>query len=181
MSGCKTVETTADVVGFVGKTGWKATKLTAKAAYHTTKATSKGIKTVVYMTKGKQIIPLEKKGNSYYVKVKLNRKMTGRFLLDTGASNMQISRAMARRLNINLRKGDPTLASIANGQIISGKNVTLKEVRLGRVRLRNIEAIVLDYDNMDLQDGLLGMSFLNHFIFEINTQTSELILKRRIN
>ncbi len=181
------MRTTGKVVKTAGKVGWGATKVTAKVAkttgkvaWKTGKMTNKGMRTMIYMARGKQIIPLEKQGNSLYAKIRLNRKTYAKFLVDTGASQMQISKSMAARLRIKLHKAEKIPVSLAGGHIVSARKVMLKEVRVGSVRVKNVAAIVLDQDNLDLEDGLLGMSFLNHFRFQIDTRRSELILEQRV-
>jgi len=187
LTGCKTLQVTGNTAKAIGKVAWgtakitgKTLKATGKVALKTGQLTSKSVRTIVYIAKGKQIIPLTRKGNSYYAKVKINRKANALFLVDTGASSVHISRSMAKRLKLKLDKGEPTFAKIAGGQIVSGRIIKLKEIKIGRVRIKNIKAIVFDQDNMAMQDGLLGMSFLNHFVFQIDTKKPELILQRRV-
>ncbi|MCB9747507.1 MAG: retroviral-like aspartic protease family protein [Candidatus Omnitrophica bacterium] len=185
LTGCGALRTTGRTAKTIGKVGWKTAKVTGKVAYKTGevayktgKVTSKVVRTAVYMAKGKQIIPLEKYGNSLYTTVKINKKAKAKLLIDTGASKTQISRALARKLGVNLNKGDPIMASLANGAVVSGREVVLKEVRLNNVRVTNVKALVLDVD-MDDDDGLLGMSFLNHFVFQIDVDKPELILQQK--
>ena len=184
--GCSVMRTTGNVAKGVGKVGWgtakvtgKVLKTTGKAAVKTGQLTHKGVRTLVYMAKGKQIIPLEKKGNSLYTDVKLNRKYHATFLVDTGASSMQISRAMADRLKLKLDKYPVIPVTIAGGHVVGAREVVLKEVQVGRVRVKNVTALVMEQDNLGLYDGLLGMSFLNHFVFSVDVQKGELILQQR--
>jgi len=178
--GCRALKMTGKVAKTTGKIGWGAAKITGKAAYHTGKATTKGARTVAYMARGKQVIRLEKQGNSLYATVKLNRKRYAKFLVDTGASQMQISRSMARSLGINMAKAESTLVQTAGGYTYKASIVNLREVSVGRAKVKNVKAIVLDQDNMDMRDGLLGMSFLNHFVFQMDARKRELILQPKI-
>ena len=79
------------------------------------------------------------------------------FLVDTGASEVMLSPADARRLGYE----PSTLAytrvyQTANGTV-RGAPVTIPEISIGPIRLTNIEASVNEHDT----DGsLLGMSFL---------------------
>ncbi len=187
LQGCSTVRTIGQVAQAVGKVGWvtakvtgKATVMTGKIAVKTGKVTSKGVRTAVYIARGKQVIPLQIQGNSLYADVILNKKFRARFLVDTGASKMQISHAMARELKINVNKGEPTVATLAGGMEVAGRVVNIRRVQVGRVKIKNIQAIVLEHDQMGLQDGLLGMSFLNHFIFKIDIKRRQLILEQRV-
>lgn len=187
LQGCSVLRTTGSVIRGAGKVGWttakaagKVTAATGKIAVKTGQVTSKGVRTVVYIARGKQVIPLKRKGNSLYADVRLNKKFHARLLVDTGASQMQISRAMARKLKINISKGTSTMATLAGGAVVGGSIVNIKHVQVGSVRVKNIQAIVLERDQMGLTDGLLGMSFLNHFIFKIDIKREQLILEQRV-
>ena len=190
---CSAMRTTGRVAKGVAKAGWGTAKVTGKVlkttgkvavktgqvAVKTGQVTSKGVRTVIYMAKGKQIIALDKQGDSLYADVTLNRKRKATFLVDTGASSMQISRAMADSLGLNLYKYPRIPVTIAGGHVVDAREVVLKEVRIGRVRVKNVKAIVMEQDNLDLYDGLIGMSFLNHFVFSVDPIKAELILQQR--
>ena len=184
-TGCTVLRTTGKTAKVIGKVGWTTAKVTSKVVYHTGKATyktgkfaSKTIRTVVYMAKGRQIIPLERVGNSLYAHVKLNKNVPARLLIDTGASSTLISSRLARVLGINLAKGEQTYVTMANGGGASATQVIIREIRLGSVRVAHVEALVLD-QRIDDGDGLLGMSFLNHFVFQIDADKPELILQQK--
>jgi len=186
LQGCSFLKTTGRTAKAVGEAGWKTAKVTGQGAVVVGKVFVKsgqvvggGARAVVYMARGKQIIPLHKEGNSFYADVKLNGVYKTKLLVDTGASNMQITQAMARRLRIDPLEGEPVRATLAGGAVVFGRRIILKEVRLGRVKVKNIEAIVLDGDHRVDDAGLLGMSFLNHFIFQMDTRKSQLILEQR--
>lgn len=81
------------------------------------------------------------------------------FMIDTGATSIAINRNDAKRLGIPFRwEGQETVTSTASGYARSFV-VTLGTVRVGRIELRNVKAIVIDSDFPDIP--LLGMSFLN--------------------
>lgn len=179
-AGCSAVRTTGKAIGTVGKVGWKTTKVASKVAWKTGEMTHKGIRSAVYIARGKQVIPLRKENDSMYAIVKLNKKISAKFLVDTGASSMQVSRAMADRLGIKLTAKNQTQVILAGGFTVPAYSILLKEVRLGGARVKNVRAIVLAEDNLELRDGLIGMSFLNHFDFQINPQKPELILQQKV-
>ncbi|MDP2082782.1 MAG: TIGR02281 family clan AA aspartic protease [Pseudotabrizicola sp.] len=95
------------------------------------------------------------------------------FMVDTGASQVVLSLADARRLGI-----DPsTLAFIgeartANG-IVRTARVTLTDVALGPHRDDRLGAVV---NEGDLDTSLLGMSYLGRYSIEITS--GEMILRR---
>jgi clan AA aspartic protease (TIGR02281 family) len=195
LQGCAVLEVTGETAGIVGKVGWGATKTVGKAVFtgtsmagqtanqaNKTLTRSSGplhVKARALLSGEQAVIPLEKEGPSFYVRVKLNNDLWGRFLVDTGASVMQISKTMAARLKVKIERGRTVPVTLAGGVIVPGRPVILKKVQLGAAAVENVRAIVLENDNMALRDGLLGMSFLENFIFSIDAQKQELILKKR--
>lgn len=80
-----------------------------------------------------------------------------RFLVDTGASDVVLSPADARRIGIDpARLNYSRRYRTANG-IVSGAPVTLKSVRVGPIEVRNVAGSV---NGAALDTSLLGMSFL---------------------
>jgi predicted aspartyl protease len=69
--------------------------------------------------------------------------------------------------------------TLAGGGTVIGRLVILDEVYLGSVAVRNVKAIILDYESEQTSDGLLGMSFLENFVFQIDAKNNELILNKR--
>ncbi|MBB4095046.1 TIGR02281 family clan AA aspartic protease [Ochrobactrum pecoris] len=81
-----------------------------------------------------------------------------RAMVDTGASVVAINASAARRVGLSLKPADfKYRVSTANGETIAA-SATLPSIEIGRVRLENVEAMVLRDDA--LSDTLLGMSFL---------------------
>jgi clan AA aspartic protease (TIGR02281 family) len=192
-SACSFLEATGTAVGVVGKVAWEGTKavtnvvwtgsqmagqtasqanntLTRPSAPREKRPTVEGERAVVF---------LQKEGKSYFVRARVNGSVWGRFLLDTGASAVQISKKMAKRLNINYKKSQAVPVTLAGGGMVMGRMVVLDEIHLGEVAVRNVKAIILDYENEQSSDGLLGMSFLENFVFQIDAKKNELILTKR--
>ncbi len=193
-SGCSLLEATGEAVGVVGKAGWTATKAVGGAVYtgtsmagQTANQTNKTMMrdpakskvSTVSMDGRRVVVPLERDGKSFYVRLKLNNTASARFMLDTGASAMQVSRAMAKKLKLGTQRAQRVPVMLASGGYVRGHLVDIKEVAIGPAKVHNVKAIVLDQDNMGLNDGLLGMSFLENFIFSIDTQKGQLILEKR--
>ena len=81
-----------------------------------------------------------------------------RFLVDTGASEIVLRPADARRLGYDLdRLRFSRIYQTANGTV-RGAPVTLAEVTVGPIRLANVAASV---NGVPMNQSLLGMSFLN--------------------
>lgn len=193
--GCSFLEATGEAVGVVGKVGWTAAKTAGSAVYTGTSMagqTANQANKTISRPEGssdkrdtrvsgvrRSVVPLIREQKSFFVRVKINDKLWGKFLLDTGASALQISGKMARRLKVDFSSARTVPVTLAGGVLVKGKMVTLKSVQIGGVELTNVQAIVLERDNMDLRDGLLGMSVLEHFVFKIDTQNAELVLEER--
>ncbi len=81
-----------------------------------------------------------------------------RFLVDTGASDVVLSPADARRLGFDLgRLAFTEYFATANGTV-RGAPVRLDEIVIGPIRLTNLRASV---NEAAMDTSLLGMSFLN--------------------
>ena len=81
-----------------------------------------------------------------------------RFMVDTGASDVALTADDARRLGIDLTKLAYTLPySTANGTAMAAP-VTLDEIDIAGIRVRNVRASV---SRDGLTQSLLGMSFLD--------------------
>lgn len=81
-----------------------------------------------------------------------------RFLVDTGASDVVLSKADAERLGFDPAQLDYTQQySTANG-IVFGAPVRLNEIEIGRIRVEDVRASV---NGGEMDGSLLGMSFLS--------------------
>jgi len=96
-----------------------------------------------------------------------------RFMVDTGATTIALTPSDARRIGIDLSRGEQGFASTANGRASIVK-VALDTVRIGDITLHNVEAAVLQ---TEMPAALLGMSFLNRT--EMQRDGSTMTLKKR--
>ena len=97
-----------------------------------------------------------------------------RFMVDTGATVTALPAADARRLGIDVSKGQPVLLRTANGTA-RARQVKLDVVTVGGVTLYGVEAVVMDGEG--LATPLLGMSFLNRM--DMKREGSVLTLTKR--
>jgi len=164
-AGCAVVEGVTEVA-------WETTKFTGKVA-------GKAVKGAVHIAQGKQTVRLKRIGNSYFCDAVLNKKTHATLMVDTGATNVMLSSRMAQKLGLNLQASRRVKAKLAGGRMVAARVVTLKELRIGKATAYNIPVIVLEQEVREAYDGLLGMSFLNQFIFQIDTHKNELILQKR--
>lgn len=81
-----------------------------------------------------------------------------RFLVDTGASVVALSRSLAMQAGVRLDDGQRALIHTANGMSPAWR-VTLNSVQVGDIRLHMVDAVVVEDNQLPL--SLLGMSFMN--------------------
>ena len=179
--GCSVAKFTGDAIVTTGKIAGACGKVTVQAIKTTgniVTATAKGIATVVQIPGGKKKVKLTQRGNTLFVNAVLNQKVNANLILDTGCADSQISSRIAAKLGIDRSHGQSIQCVLAGGNVVTGRIVNIREVRLGSVKAYNVKAVLLDQDNTTESDGLLGMSFLNNFTFKIDTKNQELILEK---
>ncbi|NQV99732.1 MAG: TIGR02281 family clan AA aspartic protease [Rhodospirillales bacterium] len=88
------------------------------------------------------------------------------FLVDTGASDVVLSPADARRLGFDLEKLDYSKTYRTANGLVKGAPVTLGQVTIGSIQVNGVSASV---NGADMNRSLLGMSYLRRLSgFEIN-------------
>jgi len=179
LSGCSVVKATGTAIGVAGKTVYTTAKFTGKVIGVTANAAGKGVATTVNMATGKHTVKLIKRGSSFSVNVSLNRKINTELIVDTGATDTIISSSIARKMGVSFNQGQEVIYQVADGRKVSGRQVNIKEVRVGGAKVYNVQAVVLDSAETGNSPGLLGMSFLNNFIFRIDTEKGLLVLQKR--
>lgn len=102
-----------------------------------------------------------------------SRRVVG--VVDTGATMIALNRSEARRAGIAVTPAEFVYSvTTANGTARAARAV-IDEVRLGTIRVRNVEAMILDDDSLNVV--LIGMSFLNRLRnFEFSNGTLEMKL-----
>jgi len=94
---------------------------------------------------------------------------TVRFLVDTGATTVAMNTSQAKSLGVRYRiEGEKTRISTASS-FVDGYSVKLKSVTLGKIKLNNVEAMVIDGNHPG--PILLGMSFLGSLKVEKSGNT----------
>ena len=175
LSGCALLKLPGQVIVVAGKIVVVTLQTTGKLIT----TTGKVITTVVKIPGGRKVIKLTKVGNALFANVVLNKKVKAQLILDTGCTHTQISSKIARKLKIKKNKGEKVLCELANGQKVRGRAVNIKEIKVGKVKAHNARVIILDSEISGESDGLLGMSFLNNFVFKIDAEKGELTLEKR--
>lgn len=95
--------------------------------------------------------------------------VTGRMIVDTGASRTALTKKFAKRAGVEPSHSDGALVSTANGDVwVMGGRA--EEISLGKARAQNIPIFVQEDGKgfgRDI-DGLLGLSFLGNFKVTLN-------------
>lgn len=98
---------------------------------------------------------------------------TVRFMVDTGATAVSLSKSDADRLGLRYQNGRAIRIQTANGTI-NGYLMTLDRVRIGDVEIGGVQATVAE---RDMPFVLLGNSFLSRF--QMKRENDTLTLERR--
>lgn len=94
----------------------------------------------------------------YFAPVEINGRVTT-MMVDTGASSVSLSADDVRKLGVMVPANAPKVQiSTANG-VVTATTLTLPEVRLDTITVRNVEATLLPDGVRSI--SLLGMSFMS--------------------
>jgi clan AA aspartic protease (TIGR02281 family) len=123
-------------------------------------------------------IPLQKIGGSFVVQVNLNKERTAHLIVDTGASMTVLSTNIAIDLGL-LGTTDNELLTVntAGGSVQVNMNY-LSSLTVGNAQAHNVAVAFHDLPDIPEQiEGLLGMSFLKHFLVTLDAEHARLILR----
>ena len=95
------------------------------------------------------------------------------FLVDTGATQVILAEAEAKRIGLNYLAGQRLRVTTANGSV-AGHGVRLDSVRVGEAVVYDVPAVVLP---QPMPFVLLGNSFLSRF--QMKRQNDQLTLEKR--
>ena len=110
-------------------------------------------------------IRVQRAGSSMGVTVRINDQLDVPFILDTGATDVVLPMWAARDLGLAVDGPGVRTSprSTANGRI-DAPVVMLDSVQLGTAVVRNVGGLALK----QMDTGLLGLSFFNHFTYNID-------------
>ncbi|MBK8190642.1 MAG: aspartyl protease family protein [Vampirovibrionales bacterium] len=124
-----------------------------------------------------QTLPITSQGNVVFVKADLNG-VTGRFLIDTGASFCVAPANKAAKFKLK-PTGQVMAFQTGNGMIQSP--IAYGNLRLGKHDFENLRIALTPPMKDDHVDGVIGMDVLQQFQFEINREAGTLTLRRTNN
>ena len=113
-------------------------------------------------------------GDLWHVTVVFNGKSSQDMAIDTGASIISLPSKVAEAAGLKPSSQDPTIrVSLADGRVIEAKQVFAPSVRVGKFTVKHVECAVMPADLPNAQP-LLGLSFLKHFSFKIDSSKGKL-------
>jgi len=124
------------------------------------------------LSSGDLVIPRQRDGH-FHVEGEVNRQPV-RFLVDTGASHVSVSQALATQAG--LPAGQNITLHTANGQR-PGQLVRSVPVRAGHL-VMNDTSVTIGLTGMSPEQALLGQAFLKHFDVEIRRDEMVLLQRR---
>ena len=109
-------------------------------------------------------IAVQRAGTSMMVNARLNNSVNATFLIDTGASDVLMPQAVADQLGLEVGPETRTKRYVTANGIVEHPVVMLRSVSLGGAEVRDVPASISPHMSV----GLLGLSFFNHFTYEID-------------
>jgi clan AA aspartic protease (TIGR02281 family) len=122
-------------------------------------------------------VPIDEESGHVVVMAAINGRTRARLLLDTGATTVSISEDLARRAGISTESLPRFPVRLADGETIDVPPVLLSSVQVGESKVNQVPAVVLPRAPGPGVDGLLGMSFLRHYLVELDPANGKLVLK----
>ena len=117
-------------------------------------------------------VPVARAGTGMLVDVRLNGTLTAPFLVDTGATDVLIPASVAQQLGIQPGPESRTKSyQTANG-VVTHATVMLRSVDLGGAVVENVPASI----SPSMAIGLLGLSYFNHFNYNVDAAAGVLTL-----
>lgn len=126
--------------------------------------------------KGKAKIRMNKQGSAIFSKVTINNQQQGNFIVDTGATLVTISKPFAARLGLNYAGWPKMLTQTANGIGVAYRGY-VDSISVQGLQARHIEIAITE--DLGTSDGLLGLSFLNRFKIELDSDKGYVVLTAR--
>ncbi len=122
------------------------------------------------------VVPLIKQGRSLFVRVELNDFREATLLVDTGATETVLSTDVAFDLGLLDEEAQEVTYNTAGGQV-QAQVTELETIRVGDAVRHQVPAAIQNIDGFS--DGLLGMSFFEHFLVYVDSERGELHLRPR--
>ncbi len=115
-------------------------------------------------------------GSQLLVEARLNGRVSGTFLLDTGASYCVITPETARRLGLGRQDGEQAITLATPTGEIEATMMTLRSVEVANARAGDVPTVIYPAVEEPLA-GILGLSFLSQFEFSVDSRRKVLKLR----
>jgi clan AA aspartic protease (TIGR02281 family) len=164
--------------GFVPEQAFR--RLTTPPQWRSTGAESTAPRTTRQVGDGVLEIPLQRAGGVFLVTARINNQVTTNFIVDTGATFVMISHALADRLGLDY-ENNPKVRTITPSGLMESPRILLGSIHIPDERgagVVDVEAHVatLPGDPPGI-GGLLGQSFLRHFHVTIEAERAVMHLQ----
>ena len=119
--------------------------------------------------------------NSILVNAKVNG-VRGRFVLDTGASFVTVSKTFAEQAKLSSSNGGKVTLQSANG-IVIGQSTVAERMSIGEAGADKVTVVIMPEKRNPFGrniDGLLGLSFLARFDLKIDSKYWSLAAKKSL-
>jgi clan AA aspartic protease (TIGR02281 family) len=125
------------------------------------------------------VIPMQQKGNQFFVKAILNGNLEVNLLLDTGATILVLSEEIGESLGFNRLDNMPQIEAETAGGKIWTPLIFIETAEAEGAKAFALEAII--DPKLNKIDGLLGMEFFEQFKMILDRKKSQLILRSNIS
>ena len=121
--------------------------------------------TAVTIRGGRVLVPVELSNGNTVVRTHL--------LLDTGATITTISENLAARLGLGAQQTRPSTSRLADGRIVPVRLASINQLAVGKKNQQNAALAVLTGAGDGREsEGLLGMSFMQNFRYELDFENA---------
>lgn len=123
------------------------------------------------------IIPMERHGGVWIVRVELNDFTQAKLIVDTGATYTTISEDLAFDASIQSDRKNPDIHLVTAGGKVKAKMGIASRIRAGRAGRDDVRVVIHTIPNLPAgTDGLLGLSFFDRFMVQLDLSQQQLHL-----
>ncbi len=128
------------------------------------------------LTKSIVEVPFDRTGEVMVVEGEVNGRYPARFIVDTGASSVVITSALADKAGVSRElETTPVYVQTAGG-VVDAFSTRLEEIGIGGARVKDLPVLVCETMGNDV-DGLLGINFLNRFQIQIDPDSGIILFR----
>ena len=117
------------------------------------------------------------RGRALVIQADINQRVSGPFILDTGASYCVVSKETADAANLSGRKDGPKVKLSTASGVVEARLAEARRIDVGDAVARDVEVAVVEKDVFPGFRGLIGLSFLRHFKYSVDSGEGTLLLE----